>query len=63
MLTKAVRELLEMTGRISTRGIADVDGLVGELKAAGFDASVDESNEWIIIPESQLRKKCNGSHW
>lgn len=63
MLTKATRELLEMTGRVSTRGIEDVEGLVGELKAAGFDASVDESKEWIVIPESQLRKKCNGSHW
>lgn len=63
MLTKAARELIEKTGKISTRGIADVGGLVEELKAAGYDASVDESKEWIIIPESQMRKKCSSSHW
>jgi len=65
MLTKATKELIEKTGKISTRGIGNVDELIEELKAAGYEASIDCSKEWIIIPESQMRKTCNAnsSHW
>jgi hypothetical protein len=62
MLTKAMRELIEKTGKISTKGIGDVDELIAELIAAGYEASMDSSKEWIIIPESQI-KKTNYSHW
>jgi len=62
MLTKATRELIEKTGKISTRGIGNVDELIEELIAAGYEASVDSSKEWIIIPDSQIKKTCY-SHW
>jgi hypothetical protein len=62
MLTKAMRELIEKTGKISTKGIGDVDELIAELIAAGYEASMDSSKEWIIIPESQIKKTCY-SHW
>jgi hypothetical protein len=62
MLTKAMRELIEKTGKISTRGIGDIDELIAELIAAGYDARMDSSKEWIIIPESQIKKTCY-SHW
>lgn len=62
MLTKAMRELIEKTGKISTRGIGDVDELIAELITAGYEASIDSSKEWIIIPESQIKKTCY-SHW
>jgi hypothetical protein len=63
MLTKATRELIEKTGKISTRGIANVDELIAELIAAGYEASIDSNKEWIIIPESQIKKTCRYSHW
>lgn len=62
MLTKATRELIEKTGKISTRGIENVDELITELITAGYEASVDSTKEWIIIPESQI-KKTFYSHW
>jgi hypothetical protein len=62
MLTKATRELIEKTGKISTKGIGNVDELIAELNAAGYEASIDSSKEWIIIPESQVKKTCY-SHW
>lgn len=58
MLTSAMKELLGKTGRLSTKGLGDVDGLISELKAAGFEASLDSSKEWIVIPESQVKKAC-----
>lgn len=62
MLTKAMKELLEKTGKLSTRGIENVDGLLEELRAAGFEASLDSGGEWITVPQPQAKKTCY-SHW
>jgi len=58
MLTNATKELLEKTGKISAKGIRDVEGLIAELRAAGYEASLDRSKEWIVIPEPQVKKTC-----